>query len=231
MGETIGEVMNTAAFSVEISNDIPPETLDWGAYRPFQFLYGSIATVDNSWGTDIVGEFALQLCKVMQKSAVYSWNGAGFGFPIMSDMTNDPVAWSRWALEHYDIMFEFFCRHGYALSLANVLRGYDLMPEAKRLEEGNDLIHTWYVDGEIDKVAEHSRFKSEMILRVVKSIEAGGGLVWLTKSGKRKMELMDKFLTVEECLKLPEPYVPWIPEPWSRDKFVGWMNVSQNRTD
>jgi hypothetical protein len=54
--------------------------------------------------------------------------------------------------------------------------------------------------------------------------EALGALRWITRSGKlRSMALPEEWLTVELAGGLPEPDTSWMDEPWSSDRFTGWL--------
>ena len=216
-----------AAFSVEISNDIPLHTKDWNEYRPFKFLCGSIkfSNEDVGYRTFQTAQSMLDYLLLFCDSNMYSWNGLGFGFAVLADSVNRPFLCSQFAKNHTDMMFDFFCRHGYPISLMSVAKGFGFDKEVEAIIFRNNNVADWAKRGQNDLIEELSRMKADLILRVVEKAEDSGGLVWINGRGERAMETIDHFHPVHEAILLPEPDVSWMSDPMSRESFTKWQQT------
>lgn len=222
-----------AAFTVEIANEIPADAKDWNQYRPFKFLCGSVAydhkyALDTEHSVDGL-DSPQQMLSVFDwlntiGCEVYSWNGSGFGYPVICDAMTDERNYIGWlALNHHDVMFDFFCRHGYAISLNSVANAQGFNEEVDWLEQQELRLPEWRTGANKDDLFDYSRRKTELLLNVVLKIRDVGGITWFNRAGAFKMETIDRILNVKEAMALPEPDVSWLPDPWSRSKFTGWM--------
>jgi len=207
------------AFSVEISNVIP-EGSDWEEARPFKFLCGTIVNDTITTYLDIE-VFCDTLYELSGHGNLYSWNGVGFDFVVLHDGGIELK--KGIVLNHYDMMFDFFCRHGYPVKFTNVLRGFGRYEDAEWLDKTKK--DKDFVDYE--KIAvEYGQRKTMLILDTLRRCQDGAGILWVSNEGKRKMETIDRFRTVEECLELPEPDVSWMREGGlTRNRFVGWLGL------
>ncbi len=213
-----------SAFSVEISNMIS-EGSDWNEARPYKFLCGSIATgtarefgdVHTYWDAETLCD---DLYELSERGRLYSWNGVGFDFLALHD---SGIALKKaLVLNHYDMMFDFFCYHGYPVSLANVLRGLGWGSRADWL--GAIDLAQLIADNDRDSITIYSRNKTRYILDVMRKCEDGGGIMWVTKEGKRRMETMEEFHTVADNQNWPVPDTGWMGEiRLTRNDFIGWL--------
>ncbi len=215
-----------SAFSVEISN-VVPEGSDWNEARPYKFLCGSIAIgtarefggVHTYWDAETLCD---DLYELSERGRLYSWNGVGFDFLALHD---SGIALKKTlALNHYDMMFDFFCHHGYPVSLANVLRGLDWSSRADWLE-GSVKTFSLASVGSLETLATlYSQNKTRYILDVMRKCEDGGGIMWVTKEGRRRMETMEEFHTVADNQNWPVPDTGWMGEDrLTRNDFIGWL--------
>ncbi len=212
-----------SAFSVEISNVIP-DGVDWDTVRPFQFLCGSIVTPEGQETYWDAADLYTHLHGAFKLGDLYSWNGIGFDFLTLYD-SGIALRYS-FILEHYDMLFDFFCHHGYLIKLVNLLRGFGRETEADWLEKSKEELPRYIIEDDRDKIAHHSRMKTQFIFDIAKESIDSGGIMWVTNSGRKRMETMDRFLTVNECRKLPEPDTGWMKEGGlTRDRFLGWLGL------
>jgi len=218
-----------AVFSVEISNEIPDTVKDWEKYRPFKFLCGSIAYSSSTHqGVNffIYDDPTMLLQRINTGIAggrLYSWNGLGFGFVALADSTGCIEDCARFANLHTDVMFDFFCRHGYPISLLSVAHGFGFDDEVERIMTNNSKVCGWAKEGRTEEIALHSRMKTVLILRVVEKIEESHGIVWINSRGQLSMETIEYLHPVCEAFHLQEPDMSYMSDPKTRESFISWQ--------
>ena len=81
-----------------------------------------------------------------------------------------------------------------------------------------------WAEGRPEDVLQYVARDARATLELATACEALGALRWVARSGKlRTMALPEGWLTVEAALELPLPDTSWMDEPWSRERFTGWM--------
>jgi hypothetical protein len=183
---------------------------------------------------------------------IVSFNGLGFDYRVLYE--NAPQSpgvldlFRAVTLNHYDIMFQFFCEKGWAVGLGAILNGIEIKSSKGGIIGGYDAPAMWTGDGDSkhviellerthttpgsqearDLVLDYVENDSRATLEVAQFAQERGHLAYVSKAARRwSWPLMGKrLLTVSEALALPEPAkedLAWLKDPWSRDKFDGWL--------
>lgn len=174
-------------------------------------------------------------------------NGPGFDFPVLVAAVPEMRDTLRaLALDSYDPAFQMLCEKGFMVGLDALAVGLELA-ERKTEDMSGALAVTMWESGDLDeqrKVIEYVRQDARVTLQIMRALENKRwtwvsywdgeffnrqAIRWLTKAGKISHHCLENgLLTVRECLELPLPDVSWMKkrgmEPWSRDKFTGWLN-------
>ncbi len=212
-----------SAFSVEISNVIP-EGSDWKDVRPYKFLCGSIvdsASVNTLWSADA---FYMRLKEYWRFGRMYSWNGVGFDFLTLHDSGVKVI--DSFVLGQYDVMFDIYCHLGYPIGLVSVLRGFGCDEEADWLEDEKKELSTLLSEGNKNRIKQYSQKKTRLILETTQRCVDGGGIMWVSKNGKKHMMTLDRFMNVNECVNIPDPDTSWMRDgALTRDDFIGWLGL------
>jgi hypothetical protein len=81
-----------------------------------------------------------------------------------------------------------------------------------------------WAEGKREEVLRYVAHNVRTTLEVAQVCESRGELHWIARSGKlRTMALPRGWLTVETALGLPLPDTSWMDDPWSRERFTGWL--------
>lgn len=158
---------------------------------------------------------------------VVTWNGLGFDFPVLAREASMLRQCQALALNHVDMMFQFFCQTGYLVSLDAVARGMGL--PGKTQGSGKDMPDLW-ARGEYQKVLDHVAEDVAITLEVAHRCQGKGQISWITKRGsKSTMPLEGGWLTVEQAMKLPDPDTSWMTNPLPRSNFTTWLNYVEEK--
>jgi hypothetical protein len=233
--------MNFCSFDIEIAKVLPEGETDWDAHRPLGIsCAATICTGDDKprlwyewneegYGSQMTPESCQELVDylIMKSYDGYiplTWNGLSFDFKILAEESGHFDDCVKLALNHVDMMFHFFCLKGFPIGLDKACRGMGLAgkPEGmhgaiapiawneKRYKEVLD-----YVAGDVDQP-----------LKLAQLTARRGWLTWYTRKGTRANITIDRWLTVKDALKLPEPDVSWMPDPWPRSRFYEWTEAA-----
>lgn len=164
---------------------------------------------------------------------VVTWNGLGFDFQVLaleSGLHSECVAL---AWNSIDMMFQVVCANGHRLKLDTALAGMGLESKihAIRLSDGREVPisgseapRLWQA-GEYRAVMEYCAGDVRQTLALARECERRGCLSWTSQRGKpARMNLGNRWLTVHECLALPEPDTAWMRDPVSRASFTSWID-------
>lgn len=153
-----------------------------------------------------------------------TWNGLGFDFDILAEESGQFENCKFLALNSVDMMFFFFCQKGYPVGLNAVAQGIGLQGKTEGMH-GSLAPVMWQSSlEERKKVLEYVSQDVRTTLDVaLKGLELHY-FRWISKSGKVNYFGFQEFLTVEQCLLLPEPDTSWMSNPIQRSQFTKWMN-------
>lgn len=221
------------AFDIEIAKSIPEGVTDWKQYRPLGIsCAAAIATGQPEpvlwWSSDngpmTKGEcktMLTYLCNMQRKGyTLLTWNGLGFDFEILAEESGLHAECAELAMNHIDMMFQFFCLKGFPLGLPAAAKGCGLPGKTEGMD-GAKVPELWAA-GEYEKVLEYVGQDVITTLAIAHTVEQQKGFDWRAKSGRLNSIRINEWLTVQEALKLPVPDNSWMSEPWQRSKFVGW---------
>lgn len=171
---------------------------------------------------------------------ILTWNGLGFDFDILQEECGLDYTRTLCHLlayhDHIDMMFQLFCECGFCLGLDAAAKGMGLPGKVGGMH-GDLAPVMWARDRAsqnrvLEYVAQDVRTTADLYRAICKH----KGLTWTAKSGKPAfwrptfriagdVNNVQRMLTVEECLRLPEPDVSWMKDPWPRSKFSGWLRL------
>jgi len=230
---------NYLAFDLEIAADIPEGTEDWHALAPLGItvagmaerpVQGAVVSVgftgpDNAPRMD--REAAARLVSYLQRMAlsgytIVTWNGLSFDFDVLAIESGMRAECAELALHHVDMMFHFFCLKGFPVALDKAAEAMGTVRKTEGMH--GDLAPQMWRDGRFEEVRQYVMQDARATLELAYACEQRGRVEWITRAGARRVVFLpDGWLTVAEALKLPEPDQSWMPAPWPRTKFTGWL--------
>lgn len=172
---------------------------------------------------------------------VITWNGLGFDMDILQEECTEAMADMIHLLaryDHIDMMFQLFCERGFCLGLDAAAKGMGLLGKTEGMH--GDLAPKMWAQGReqqdlvLQYVAQDVRTTADLYLAILQRRR----LDWTSKSGKPAnwaptLRIVDgdarhpRMMTVDECLRLPEPDTSWMTNPWQRSKFAGWLKPAR----
>jgi hypothetical protein len=166
--------------------------------------------------------------------AIVTWNGLGFDFRLLALETGLVASCSELARNSIDMMFQVVCVNGYMLSLDRALAGMGLQSKIHTIRmndgreapiSGRDAPRLWQA-GEYRAVMEYCAGDVRQTLALARECERRSRLSWTSRRGKpARMNLEKGWLTVRQCLALPEPDTSWMSDPVTRNRFTSWLDV------
>ncbi len=212
----------------------PMENRDWKRFRPLGITCAAAASNDGglwNWWAQDRGKFTAQMTAKQCRNLVFqledltdqgytilTWNGLGFDFDILAEESHSKYQCQRLALNHIDMMFHFFCSKGYPLSLDAAAKGMGLPGKPEGMD-GAKAPELWPTDPH--KVLAYCSLDGKNTLALAQAVDKAHRLDWTARSGLANTWHCDKWLTVKEAMKLPEPDTSWMSDPWPRSKFYG----------
>jgi len=169
---------------------------------------------------------------VEQGFTIVSWNGLGFDFPLLALESGLRRQCVQLALDSIDMMFQLVCVNGYMLSLDTALAGTRLQGKIHtvRLNDGHEApiggreAPSLWRAGEYQAVMQYCAGDVRQTLSLALECQRRHCLAWTSRRGKpARMDVGRRWLTVRECMALPEPDTSWMPDPVKRQSFVSWM--------
>lgn len=162
-----------------------------------------------------------------------TWNGLGFDFQVLAAASGLVAACAQLATESIDMMFQVVCVNGYRLSLDTALAGMGLANKMHTATlndgretpiSGKDAPRLWQA-GEYQPVMDYCVSDARQTLALALECQRRRCLTWTSKRGRPvRMDLGRGWLTVRECLALPEPDTSWMTDPVTRRSFTSWMD-------
>jgi hypothetical protein len=171
-------------------------------------------------------------------ATVITWNGTGFDFRVVENilrlagLTERADAAKALAMKHVDLMFQFFCDKGYAVSLGKVAKA--MLPSScnEKLMKGKDAPAEW-TSGDPQRqavVLSYCDMDAKLLGDVAALVSQKGTMKWISKRGNiATWRLPRDFVdcTVQSANSDPLPDVDWMADyemiPWHREKFTAWL--------
>ena len=150
-----------------------------------------------------------------------TWNGAGFDLPVLAQASGLRADCVRLALGGVDMMFQVLATKGWPIKLAVALSGMGL---PGKTGDGREAVTLWH-DGRHQEVLDYCAADAARTLQLAVAAH-GQRLRWTSGKGTpQSMSLAGGWLTVEQCLKLPEPDTSWMDQPLRREDLLAWCNA------
>lgn len=224
----------------------------WHEYRPFGITCAALAWLD---GPDIkttpihgwefspdddtpAPRMSKPECQYLVKQlqqlvehgyTLLTWNGLGFDFDVLAEESGMLVECAELAIHHVDMMFHFFCIHGYPLGLDAAAKGMHLSGKSQDVS-GSKAPAMW-ASGEFQLVLDYVQQDVRATLQVGLAVEKDQGLSWTAKSGKLKYVHLPAWMTAEQAMyDIRVPNTRWMGDgAWSRSKFYGWADAALSK--
>jgi len=233
--------MKFLAFDLEIARIIPEGETDWRKFWPLGISCAATLTDDGDLRLWYGGQGAIAPtprmngleCAVLarylwsmaeQGYRIVTWNGLGFDFKVLATESRLRDLCKELARQHCDLMFHFFCANGYAIGLDRAARGMGLPGKPEGMD-GAMAPRLW-AEGQHQTVLSYVEQDVRLTLGIADKALEIGELHWISRQGRLCSWLLPPagWLTAEEALRLPEPDVSWIDDPWPRSRFTGWLS-------
>lgn len=203
---------------------------DFGKHRPLGITCArvSIGQDKRTFAADAPGkmsqEQALELLAFLQAlhddgNTLVTWNGLGFDFLTLAEESGDFDTCAQLALNHWDIMFNFFCEQGYTIGQDATARGMGL-PGKPEAMDGAIAPVAWK-DGRHEQVKSYVASDGDQLLQIAQMVLSRKSISWVAKSGKNAVRQITPLLNVQ-ALHLPLPDTSWMDSPWPRSQFHAW---------
>jgi len=232
--------MKQMAFDLEIAKPLPPDAQDLMAHRPLGISCAATLAGDEDephlWfsrggeggylgqmtARDAQALVAYLSAAVGNGYTLLTWNGLGFDFDILAQESQTMADQCKaLALQHIDMFFHLFCLLGYGLGLDAVAKGLRLPGKQAGIDAA--LVPQMWQSGQYDQVLAYVAQDVRTIMAIAQRVDAVRHVQWTARSGRPNRVPIQRWLTVEEALRLPEPDTSWMRNPWPRNKFVGWL--------
>jgi len=156
--------------------------------------------------------------------SILTWNGLKFDFDILGEEADMPNLCASMAMNHVDMMYQFFCVKGFPCALAKAAEGLGLSGKTEGMT-GAKAPELWA--GSIEDRYQVLRYVAgdvEATLAVANAVEKTGLFKWITGKGQLRSARIGNWLSVKECnTSLPTPNNSWMDTPMLREDFTAWM--------
>jgi hypothetical protein len=151
-----------------------------------------------------------------------TWNGAGFDLPVLARASGLHQECVRLALGSVDMMFQVLAVKGWPIKLAVALEGMGL---AGKTGDGLEAVERWR-EGRYQDVLDYCAADAART-RALAEAAGGGTLRWRSSKGTpQSLSLRGGWLTVSQCLELPEPDTSWMDSPLRRSDLLAWCDAA-----
>ena len=226
------------SFDIEISKEFPVGVTDWKSCRPLGITCAATATTDGevSYWYEQLGDGKVvdqmgkaELARLVEYLAqlekraftIVTWNGLGFDFDVLAEESGMAKECKRMALNHVDIMFQFFCIKGFPLSLDKAAKGMGL--PGKPVGMDGAMAPILWKEGRYKEVLNYVLQDVNMTLQLALLINRERHIRWVSNRGhKQKASFPDGLKPVSVSMELPCPDTSWMSDPWPRSKFFEW---------
>lgn len=155
--------------------------------------------------------------------SIVTWNGLGFDFDILAEESGCWEICRDLALNHYDIMYHFFCLKGYALGLDKAARGMGL--PGIQTDLTSELAPLAWRQGRYEEVLDINSQNVRCTLEMADLISEKQYIAWTSNSGQyQQVRFPGGLLPVWKANELTEPDTGWMSNPRSRNEFMGWTD-------
>jgi hypothetical protein len=162
---------------------------------------------------------------------IVTWNGCKFDFQVLAQESGMVAECARLARDHVDLMLMVTFKKGWLLSLQKALDGAGLRGKLKKVTlttgkviynmDGAKAPQLW-AQGEYQAVMDYLLEDVKQLLDLASVIARRRSIHWISSSGKPQTVEVDRLMTVQECMQIPEPDVSWMSNPPRRSDFVHW---------
>lgn len=225
------------AFDVETAREFPDTAGDWRRFRPLGICCAATLTSDGDlslwYSRSADGRIASQLSvgdaqalvahlqeAVNDGYTICSWNGLGFDFDILAEESGMHDECRSLALNHVDMLFHFFCLKGFTVALDRVCEAMGL--QGKTVGMSGAVIPRMWADGRHEQVLEYVSQDVRATLAIAQAGRRQRSISWVTRTGERRGVPIGDWLPPLQAVRMPEPDVSWMRDPWPRSKFIGW---------
>jgi hypothetical protein len=120
-------------------------------------------------------------------------------------------------------MFHLFCEKGFPLGLNKAARGMGLSGKTEGMNGA--LSPVLWAEGRYQEVMDYVAQDARTTLEVFQAAQKHGYLSWISRKGRQLLwqPRGGRWLTVREAMGLPLPDTSWMDDPWTREKFTGWL--------
>lgn len=236
------------AFDIEIAKVMTSGETDWKAQRPLGISCAATLTSDEDkpalwYSTDeatglpapsmAVEDVQDLICYLRymtntQGYKVLTWNGLSFDFDVLAEesygMSDHCV---DLALNHIDMMFQIFALRGHYLGLNKASKGMGLAGKLNGVN-GADAPKLWS-QGQHQQVLQYVAQDVRITMEVAQAVDKYKEIRWTSDKGRPNIVQIDKWLTVTESLRLPEPDTSWMDSPPTRAQLMAWTQVATSR--
>jgi hypothetical protein len=235
------KMSNVIAFDLEIVKDIP-EGVEWRNIRPLGISCAAVLLDEDplselffhkEMGLPKSGSMNKEELQYLVGSLmsfqrndvrVVTWNGLGFDFDVLAEESGMYDECRELALNHIDMMFQFFCIKGFPVGLDATARGLGLGGKMAGMS-GAQAPQLWASDKLSDRLKVLRYVHQDVVstLEVYEKSSEVNGITWITKKGKySSLPLYTGWKTVKECLDFPLPDTSWMDTPINREDFYSW---------
>jgi hypothetical protein len=229
------------AFDLEIVKEIPDGS-EWRSIRPLGISCASVLANDMALSdlfyhgqqteplSGEMGKGEIQRLITALRSwvmggyKIITWNGLGFDFDVLAEESGMYEECKELALNHVDMMFQFFCIKGYPVGLDATAKGLGLGGKKGGMSGAFAPI-LWASPHLKDRlrVLRYVHEDAVATLEVFEKASDLGRIDWITKKGKLSSCWLNGWKTVKECLELPLPDTSWMDTSLSRENFYAWI--------
>jgi hypothetical protein len=244
------DAMKLIAWDLEIAKPLPeppeddPYSVDWRDHRPLGITC-AVACFKNSDGhrfktwhgapqmdkadcQDMVNEL---LGYTRAGFTIVTFNGLGFDFQVLAEESGMGLECADMAMNHIDIMFQWFCRKGWHIGLDNTCEANNVKGKLKEVTlnsgeviteiDGADAPRLW-AEGEHEAVLAYAKEDVRSLLDLAHVIQVRNRIHYVSKSNKN-YTIRDGLIPVKRALNFKEPYTAWMSNPRPRIDFYGWV--------
>ena len=230
------------SFDLEIVKDLE-DANKWKEERPLGISCAALLLDDNPLSELYYHEeFDLPISGAMDKAElaylvgtmvsaqennipIVTWNGLGFDFDVLAEESGLYDECKELALNHIDMMFQFFCMRGFPVGLDATAKGLGLGGKMAGMT-GAKAPELWRSDKLSDRLKVLRYVHQDVVstLGVYEKTVELNALTWITKKGKYSTQPLGAgWKTVKECLDFPTPDNSWMDTPLNREDFYSWI--------
>ena len=163
---------------------------------------------------------------VDREYTLLTWNGLAFDFKVLGEVSGMWDTCGVLALNHVDMMFQFFCRYGYWIGMNAIAHGLGLPGKDGHEAVSGALAPVAWRESKEKRieVCKYAEADVATLLGIAKEATKQGCFKWLSTRGRQMNKpFSGTWRTVKECLAMPPPDVDWIKEPHTRVEMMDWI--------